>query len=50
MDVATASRVSKLPVYIPKIGCGLGGLSWDDEVKTIVADAFYDITVKVCQI
>jgi O-acetyl-ADP-ribose deacetylase (regulator of RNase III) len=23
------------PLHVPKIGCGLGGLSWEDEVKPI---------------
>jgi len=25
----------ELPLLLPKIGCGLGGLSWDDEVEPI---------------
>lgn len=24
------------PVYMPKIGCGLGGLKWDEEVKPAI--------------
>jgi O-acetyl-ADP-ribose deacetylase (regulator of RNase III) len=28
-----------LPVYIPKIGCGLGGLDWESEVKPALLDA-----------
>ena len=27
-----------LPLYMPKIGCGLGGLSWDIDVKPIVEE------------
>lgn len=26
----------QLPLYLPKIGCGLGGLSYEDDVKTII--------------
>lgn len=25
-----------LPIYIPKIGCGLGGLDWDNEVRPVI--------------
>lgn len=40
-----------LPVYLPKIGCGLGGLDWDTEVKPIVEkldDEFDRIDTFVC--
>lgn len=42
-----------LPLYMPKIGCGLGGLSWDDEVKTIVENAsqeFPSVNIFICDI
>ena len=42
-----------LPLYMPKIGCGLGGLSWDDEVKTIVENAsqeFPNVNIFICDI
>lgn len=40
-------------LYMPKIGCGLGGLSWEEEVKPILeelnSDSRYnDIKVVVC--
>lgn len=28
---------NEMPVCLPKIGCGLGGLDWDTEVEPIVA-------------
>jgi O-acetyl-ADP-ribose deacetylase (regulator of RNase III) len=41
---------SKLPLYMPQIGCGLGGLSWDRDVRPIVEElqADYEIQVYVC--
>lgn len=29
-------------VYMPQIGCGLGGLSWTDEVEPIVKELYLD--------
>jgi len=39
-----------LPVIMPKIGCGLGGLNWDSEVRDIVEDTFanHDQDIYVC--
>lgn len=28
---------SAMPIYMPKVGCGLGNLSYDDEVKPILS-------------
>lgn len=42
-----------LPVYIPKIGCGLGGLDWESEVEPIVqslADRYERINIFVCEV
>jgi len=42
-----------LPLYMPKIGCGLGGLSWDDEVKQVVENAslkFPDVNIFICDL
>lgn len=39
-----------LPLFMPKIGCGLGGLSWESEVEPVVqklADK-YGMVVHVC--
>lgn len=35
-----------LPLYLPPVGCGLGGLSWDTDVKPIV-DSLCDIDVDI---
>lgn len=29
-------KFNRLPIYLPQIGCGLGGLDWDNEVNPIV--------------
>lgn len=42
-----------LPVYLPKIGCGLGGLDWDNDVAPIVAelDRLYErVDILVCEL
>ena len=43
---------AELDLYIAKIGCGLGGLSWEHEVKEIYESVFTDagINVFVCDI
>lgn len=40
-------------LYMPKIGCGLGGLSWTDEVLPIVekvSQKFPDLNIHICDI
>jgi len=42
-----------LPLYMPKIGCGLGGLSWEDEVKDVIEMAsseFPDVNIFICDL
>lgn len=42
-----------LPVYMPKIGCGLGGLDWANDVEPVVNDfllANRDVELYVCDI
>lgn len=40
-------------IYLPKIGCGLGGLDWEKDVKPILEEvaAYYkELTFNVCDI
>ena len=41
----------ELPIYMPRIGCGLGGLTWD-KVEPCIIDAalLYDVNVYVCDL
>lgn len=36
--VARMATQSGLPVYIPRIGCGLGGLDWDFDLVPMIED------------
>lgn len=52
-DALMHARAMRLPLYMPKIGCGLGGLDWKREVKPIVehlADEYKDVEINVCDI
>jgi len=42
-----------LPIYMPRIGCGLGGLDWDTEVGPIVEkinELYPRVEVFVCDL
>ena len=42
-----------LPVYLPPIGCGLGGLNWERDVKSILertAEKYERVNFYVCDI
>lgn len=42
-----------LPVYMPKIGCGLGGLDWETDVEPVInqlTEKWQDIDFYVCEI
>lgn len=41
-----------LPIYMPRIGAGLGGLNWDRQVEPIVSVIAqeYGITINVCDL
>lgn len=43
-----------LPIYMPKIGCGLGGLNWEADVEPVVQrvlhEATRDVPLYVCVI
>lgn len=41
-----------IPVYIPKIGCGLGGLNWEADVEPIInrlAEQYPKVQINVCE-
>ncbi|PKO25628.1 MAG: hypothetical protein CVU35_03105 [Betaproteobacteria bacterium HGW-Betaproteobacteria-8] len=39
----------KVPLYMPKIGCGFGGLNWEDVSKLVQAAADkYNIDIHIC--
>ena len=53
MGTAAHASVYQLPVYLPRIGCGLGGLKWDLDVGPIlddVAHTYNKINFFVCDI
>ena len=48
---AFAAR-KQLPVFMPRIGCGLGGLRWD-EVESVIVELegkYPSVTVTICDI
>lgn len=53
-DLMGVGIVMGLPIYIPKIGCGLGGLKWDEEVypvlKTVHDFLDFQGTITVCDL
>jgi O-acetyl-ADP-ribose deacetylase (regulator of RNase III) len=46
------AEMYSLPIYMPKIGCGLGGLSWEGDVKQIVEEmsSKHAIDIYVCEL
>jgi O-acetyl-ADP-ribose deacetylase (regulator of RNase III) len=46
-------RGHDLPLLMPKVGCGLGGLSWDNDVEPILQklhEEYYTVDVFICDI
>lgn len=46
------AAVLELPLFMPPIGCGLGGLNWENDVRPLVewAAQGYEIDIIVCDI
>lgn len=52
-QTAILADMSNLSVYMPKVGCGLGGLDWETEVRPVVeriANDYPNIDINVCEI
>lgn len=50
MECIFFSRTLALPLYMPKIGCGLGGLDWSTEVELLVNKLAQGIDITVCEL
>ena len=53
MQVAEYCDAAETDLFMPKVGCGLGGLSWEDEVKPIVekvSSEFPNLNIHICDI
>ena len=49
--VFSIAKTTEVPIYLPKIGCGLGGLNWNEEVLPILNKLICtspSISVTVC--
>lgn len=45
------AELEEKPIYLPKIGAGLGGLDWDKDVEPIVSElatAFPEVDTYIC--
>lgn len=49
-NVVAVAEIKQLPVYIPRIGAGLGGLNWETDIKPVVEKIANDtnVTINVC--
>jgi len=53
LQAAQIADDTGLPLYMPKLGCGLGGLSWEDEIKPLtekVSLEFPDVNIFICDL
>jgi len=53
MQTAEYADAAKCEIYMPKVGCGLGGLCWEDEVLPIVekvSSKFPNLNIHICDI
>lgn len=44
------ARIYSLPIYMPKIGCGLGGLTFDIDLKPVLSSITHDVEIYVCDV
>ncbi len=49
---ANYGDVYDLPIYMPRIGCGLGGLDWENDVEPIVQkiNEYYRNDIYICNL
>ena len=49
---ANYGDVYDLPIYMPRIGCGLGGLDWENDVEPIVqkVNEYYRNDIYICDL
>lgn len=49
-NVFTVAEDKTLNVYMPRIGCGLGGLSWEYDVEPIIMfyDRIFKLNIYIC--
>ncbi len=51
--VAEYANIEGYDIYMPMVGCGLGGLSWEDEVLPIVekvSSEYPELNIHICDI
>lgn len=51
-NISAYADTYNLPIYLPKIGCGLGGLSFDQDVQPIlekIEQEYPNIEINVCE-
>ncbi len=51
--VGMFADIYDIPVFMPRIGCGLGGLDWDKDVLPVmeyVAEVYNSVTFYVCDL
>lgn len=52
-QVAQSCNQLKLSLYMPKIGCGLGGLSWETEIEPMlqtISITYPDLEIYICDL
>lgn len=50
IGMCLTSQYTQLGIYIPKVGCGLGGLDWETEVKPLLKKKFNKCDITVCEL
>lgn len=50
VQIFEVAQTLDLPVYLPMIGCGLGGASWDAQVKPMIEQLVEQFEPKNCTV